>query len=78
MYSNCCCSCSFQAEIIKIGQLSHRIYRNNIVKFQESTTTLNARTKKVWKPLECTTYIYIYIRDQVKSSLDHQDILMEC
>ena len=45
MYSNCCCSCSFEAEIIKIGQLSHKIYSNNIVTFQESTPILNACTK---------------------------------
>ena len=46
MYSNCCCSCSLEAEIIKIGQSSHKIYSNNIVNFQESTTILNACTKK--------------------------------
>ena len=44
--SNCCCSCSFEPEIIKIGQSSHKMYRNNIVNFQESTTILNAGTKK--------------------------------
>ena len=44
--SNCCCSCSFEAEIIKIGQASHKMYSNNIVNFQESTTILNACTKK--------------------------------
>ena len=44
--SNCCCSCSFEAEIIKIGQSSHKMYSNNIVNFQESTTILNACTKK--------------------------------
>ena len=32
VYSNCCCSCSFEAEIIKIGQSSHKVYSNNIVK----------------------------------------------
>ena len=26
VYSNCCCSCSFEAEIIKIGQSSHKMY----------------------------------------------------
>ena len=26
VYSNCCCSCSFESEIIKIGQSSHKIY----------------------------------------------------
>ena len=46
MYSNCCCGCWFEAEIIKIGQSSHKMYSNNIVNFQESTTTLNACTKK--------------------------------
>ena len=30
-YSNCCCSCSFDPEIMKIGQLSHKIYCNNIL-----------------------------------------------
>ena len=45
-YSNCCCSCSFEREIIKIGQSSHKMYSNNIVNFQESTTILNACTKK--------------------------------
>ena len=47
--SSCCCSCSYEPEIIRIGQSSHKIYSNNVVNFQESTTTLNAHTKKVWK-----------------------------
>ena len=46
VYSNCCCRCSFEAEIIKIGQSSHKRYSNNLLTFQESTTTLNASTKK--------------------------------
>ena len=52
VYSNCCCRCSFEPEIIKIGQSSHKVYSNNIVNFQESTTILNACTKKsgnFWK-----------------------------
>ena len=28
-----------------------------MLNFQESTTVLNAHTKNVWKPIECTTYI---------------------
>ena len=56
VYSNCCCSCSFEAEIIKIGQSSHKMDSNNILNFQESTTILNAYTKKVWKLIEGTTY----------------------
>ena len=56
VYSNCCCSYLFESEIIKIGQSSHKMYSNNIVNFQESTTILNACTKKVWKLIECTMY----------------------
>ena len=46
VYSNCCCSCSFEPEIIKIGKSSHKLYSNNILNFQESTTILNAQMKK--------------------------------
>ena len=46
VYSNCCCSCSFEHEIINIGQSSHKMYSNNILNFEESTTILNAYTKK--------------------------------
>ena len=60
MYSNCCCSCLFEAENIKIGQSFHKIYCNNIVNFQESTTTLNARTKKS-RNLSYAAHIYIYM-----------------
>ena len=45
VYSNCCCSCSFEAEIIKNGPSSHNMYSNNILNFQESKTILNACTK---------------------------------
>ena len=62
VYSNCCCSSSFEVEIIKIGQSYHKMYNNNILNFQESTTILNAYTKKVWKPIECTTYLWIKVR----------------
>ena len=64
MYSNCCCSCSIEPEIIKIGQSSHKMYRNNILKFQESTTILDACTKMSGNILNapCSlSYIYIYI-----------------
>ena len=49
VYSNCCCSFSFEAEIIKIGQSSHKTNSNNILNFQESTPIVNACEKKVWK-----------------------------
>ena len=57
VYSNCCCSCSFEAEILKIGQSSHKMYSNKILNFQESTTNLNVCTKKVWKLIEGITYL---------------------
>ena len=37
VYSNCCCSCLFEPKIIKIGQ-SYKMYSNNILNLQESTT----------------------------------------
>ena len=49
VYSNCCCSCSFESEILKIGQSSQKMYSNNILNFQESMTILNTYTKKIWK-----------------------------
>ena len=57
MYSNCCCSCWFESEIIKIGQSSHKMYRSNILNFQESMTILNTCTEEVWKLIEGTTYL---------------------
>ena len=45
VYSNCCCSSSFEAKIIKIGLLSHKMYSNNILNCHESTTILNACEK---------------------------------
>ena len=58
VYSNCCCSCSFEPEIIKIGLSSYKMYNNNILNFQESTTILNAHAKKVWKFIIFTSYLY--------------------
>ena len=58
VYSNCCCSCSFELEIIKIGQSAHKMYSNNIVNFQESPTILNVCTKKCGNLLNASR-IYI-------------------
>ena len=52
VYSNCCCSCSFGPEIIKIGQSSQKMNSKKILNFQESTTILNACTKKFVNLLE--------------------------
>ena len=61
VYSNCCSNCSFEPEIIKIGQSSHMMYSNNIVNFQASTTILNTCTKNVWKIFEGSTYVSVTI-----------------
>ena len=36
VYSNFYCSCSFEPEIIRIGQSSHKIYSNNILNWSVS------------------------------------------
>ena len=46
VYSNSCNSCSIKPEIINIDQSSHKMYSNNVLTFQESTTILNACIKK--------------------------------
>ena len=73
MYSNCCCSCSFEPEIINIGQSSHKMYSNNILNFQEFTTILNACTKMSGNLLKASCiYIYIYIYERAKLKQDKQ------
>ena len=62
VYSNCFCTCSFESEIIKIGQSSHKMYSNNILNFQDSTTILNVCTKKSGKPIEGTFYFNAFSR----------------
>ena len=47
VYSNSCCSSSFEPEIIEISQSSHKMSSNKILNYQESVTILNACTKKV-------------------------------
>ena len=61
VYSSCCCSCWFEAEIIKIGQSSHTMYSNNILNFQESTAILNACKKSLetyWRHLVWTIKLH--------------------
>ena len=59
VYSNSCCCCWLEPEIIKIGPSSHKMYSNNILTFQELTTISNAYTKKGWKIIVFTSYIYV-------------------
>ena len=61
VYSNCCFSCSFESEIIKIGQLSYKMYSNNILNFQGSTPILNACTKKPGNLLKAPRMCFILI-----------------
>ena len=72
VYSNCCCSCSFEPEIIEIGQSSHKMYSNNILNFQESMTILNACPKKRLE-IYWIHHIYIYIY-----STEQKDSLHKC
>ena len=46
VYSNCCRSCSFEPELKRICQSSHKMYSNNIMNLQVSTTILNAWTER--------------------------------
>ena len=75
MYFNSCCSCSFEPEIIKIGLSSHKMYRNNIVNFQESTTIVNAWTKKSGNLLKAPC-IYIYTDIYIYNNI-HKYIFIE-
>ena len=62
VYSNSCCSCSFEPEILKICQSFHNMYSNKILNFQQPTKILNACTKKSGTILNAPRiYIYIYI-----------------
>ena len=75
VYSNSCCSCSFEPEIIKL--VSHLIRCIAItLNFQESSTILNAHRKKVWKlivfPLCVYIYIYIFVSNRVSRSFDNR------
>ena len=74
MYSNCCCSCLFEPEIIKIGQSSHKMYSNNIVNFQESTTNLNACTKKSGNLLKAPRISIIYSQHPKTMGVDYSRI----
>ena len=61
VYSNSCCSYWFEREIIKIGQSSHKMFRNNILNFQVSTTVLNACTKKSGNLLTAPHSIWTWV-----------------
>ena len=71
VYSNSWSSCSFEPEIVKIGQSSHKMYSNNLLNFQESTTTLNACTKKcleTWLPYVYWSFVVTFVHVVENSS----------
>ena len=52
VYSNSCCRRSFEREIKKTGQSSHKMYSNNIVNFQESTTQYAYNERSTFESLD--------------------------
>ena len=75
VYSNCCCSCSFEPEIIKFGQSSHNMYRIKRMNFQESKLILDAHRKKFGNlSYAPRIYIYIYIYALVVLNLKYSAI----
>ena len=63
MYSNSCCSCSFEAEILKIGQSSHKMYRNNneFSRVYDKFKCLYKNSLETYLMAFVYIYIYIYI-----------------
>ena len=59
LYSNRCCSCSFEPEIIKIGQSSHKVYSNNS-EFSRVYDNFKCLYKESGNLLNAS-YIYIYM-----------------
>ena len=57
VYSNPCCSCSFEREIIKNGQSSHNIYSNKIQNFHESAKMSIVDTNSLNTP----RILYIFV-----------------
>ena len=68
VYSKCFCSFSFEPEIIKIGQSSHKMYSTNIVNYQVYNN-FKCRYKKAWKLIEFATYIKLCRLFNAKSDL---------
>ena len=75
--SNSCYSCSFEAEIIRIGQSSNKMYSNNIMNFQESTIILNACTKKKSGNLLKAPRIYVFTKLSARAWCDTRSIFQQ-
>ena len=59
VYSNCCCRCSFEAEIIKIGQSSQKMYSNNWIfkSLQQFQMHVQKSMETYWRHLVSVTSI---------------------
>ena len=51
------------------------MYSNKILNFQESTTILNTFSKKVWKPIECTTQLWIKPWKETTTNTVHVNVI---
>ena len=49
VYSNCCCSCSFEPEIIKISQSSHKMYSNFSRVYENFKCLYKKMSENLWK-----------------------------
>ena len=76
VYSNSFCSCSFEAEIIKIGLSYHKMYSNKILNFQESTTISNACAKEKSGNLLNDPCIFVYFCFHSASTISTLSILL--
>ena len=63
VYSDSCCSCSFQPEIVRIDQSSHKMYRNNIYIYNNTHkyTLLNTNEYIHHRLFFYDFYIYMFI-----------------
>ena len=69
VYSNFCCSCSFEPEIIKIGESSHKIYSNNILNSRvfDNFQCLHKKSLETYWIHHVCIYRYIVIHRQTVS-----------
>ena len=58
VYSNCCCSCWFEPEIIKIGQSSYEMYSNTeFLRVYDNFKCLYKKCQETY----CMHHVYAYI-----------------
>ena len=77
VYSNCCGSCSFEPEILKIGQSSHKMYSNNS-EFSRVYDNFRCLYKKFWKLIDCTTYMCVCERERERERERGRECVCMC